>query len=81
MWQEVGGLSGYKSNITNILLTQTQRAMSITFFRVQQCTPGSNTPDEYAAKQKKRLHRGRGIFSPMCSIFVIKYSTYKKFNM
>ena len=32
-------------------------------------------------KKKTHLHRGRGIFSSMCSIFVIKYSTYKKFNM
>lgn len=54
MWQEIGGFSGYKSNITNMLLTQTQRAMSTTFFRVQQCTLGSNMPDEYAAKQKKK---------------------------
>ena len=54
MWQEMGRLSGYKSNITNMLLTQTQRATSTTFFRVQQCTLGSGTPDEYAAKQKKK---------------------------
>lgn len=66
---EIRGFSGYKSNITNMLLTQTQRAMSTTFFR-ESNSAWVQYADEYAAKQKKKTAYTEGEESSPCVQFL-----------